>query len=248
MDILNWSIQISPVGVKRMIVSEYVLNDMGIFIKDEYRMPKKDVLTTITGFRVGYNNIPNTDYHAAPGIRNAILWHKITDITEDEQDNFTIKGNSDDVIKMVLYQEDREQILNYISQKQKQHPTVIDADKSVAAWMCWRDDEEWEDPYASLRVMIQEEIGVDRFVEDVIEDTVLKNIENVSIDRYIQRAATQEPTNQETLQPVLSPKKSTQQEPISGQSVNKRPIFCSKCGERLSLEGSFCHNCGAPIS
>lgn len=80
MEILTWSRPTSPVGAKPEIVAEYLLNERGIFVKREKRMPKKAGLTALTGFRIGYAAIPSGDYRAAPLDRNAILWHKISRI------------------------------------------------------------------------------------------------------------------------------------------------------------------------
>lgn len=232
MDQLNWCLQTSPANVKRMLVSEYILNDMGIFIKDEYRMPKSDVLTTITGFRIGYNNIPNTDYHAAPGSRKAILWYKITDISEEAQNCLLIKGNQSDVIRMVFHLEDRDQILDYIASKLQAHPTVFQEDKAAAGWLCWRDDDEWEEPYGSLESMIEEEMAADRFVEDVLEDTVLNSTGNLSVDQF---------------RSLPSQASEVEKEAATSQAVNKRPNYCWNCGNKLDPEGNFCHNCGTAI-
>lgn len=98
--------------------------------------------------------------------------------------------------------------------------------------MCWRDDDEWEDPYGSLLEMIEEEMAVDRFVDDVIEDTVLLSIGNRSMEGYLDTRPSQA---------------SVQEEQFESNSMNKRPKFCSKCGVKLSTEGDYCHNCGAPI-
>lgn len=67
MNHMSWSIQTSPQDVFPSIISEYVLNDTGIFIKCERRMPKNRPFTAMTGFRVGYASIPGADYRASPG-------------------------------------------------------------------------------------------------------------------------------------------------------------------------------------
>ena len=72
MDLLNWSIQTSKPGDITIVISEYVLNELGVFIKQEYRVLKKNKLNAVMGFRIGYEPVPNTDYRAARGNRNAI--------------------------------------------------------------------------------------------------------------------------------------------------------------------------------
>ena len=47
---MTWSRSTSPAGEKPVIVSEYLLNELGIFVKREKRMPKKAGLTALTGF------------------------------------------------------------------------------------------------------------------------------------------------------------------------------------------------------
>ena len=41
MDTMNWMLQTSAKEVLPVIVSEYLLNDLGVFTKSERRMPKK---------------------------------------------------------------------------------------------------------------------------------------------------------------------------------------------------------------
>jgi hypothetical protein len=89
--------------------------------------------------------------------------------------------------------------------------------------MCWRDDDEWEEPFIPLNDMIQKELGVKRFIDpDVLEDTILKNVAKTAqrSDSLIQ---------------------------VAMDETIERPNFCSQCGQRLGIEGGFCHNCGAQI-
>ncbi len=150
MEILNWSIQTSPQGKLPVIVSEYVLNELGVFIKRERRMPKSAPLTALTGFRVGYAAIPGTDYRAAPMDRRAILWHKVTSVAGSGAGVLTIKGNRDDEITLVYPPENANAVVRYITDMRLLHQPVTEADPAAAAWICWRDDDEWGDPFAPL--------------------------------------------------------------------------------------------------
>lgn len=173
---MHWSIETSPLGAKPKIISEYVLNELGIFIKRERRMPKNNLLTKTTGFRVGYELIKNTEYRAAPYDRNAILWYKITQIVETESCKLLISGNSKDHIEVVFFPENKNDILRFIQEMQQKYPQVTSADEKAAAWMCWRDDDEWEEPFASLETMIESELDCQRFIEpEILEETILKN-------------------------------------------------------------------------
>ena len=104
---MTWSRSTSPAGEKPVIVSEYLLNELGIFVKREKRMPKKPGLTALTGFRVGYAAVPGTDYRAAPLDRTAILWHKITAVKEAGPDRLIVSGNQEDRITLCFDPDDR---------------------------------------------------------------------------------------------------------------------------------------------
>ena len=223
MDIMNWSIQTSVPGYITIVISEYVLNELGVFIKQEYRVLKKNKINAVMGFRIGYEPVPNTDYRAARGNRNAILWHKITNIVQDGDNKLIINGNKEDVIELVFENEMRESIYNYIADMQELHPTEMGADEKAVAWMCWRDDDEWDDDFEPLLDMIEAELKVKRYIEsDILEETVLKNVaETARLKVNI------------TSVPV--------------EKVSVRPSFCSSCGESLDEDGDFCANCGARI-
>ena len=133
MNILTWSIQTSPQDVFPIIVSEYLLNDIGIFVKRERRMPKSRPLTALTGFRVGYVSIPNTDYRAAPIDRNAILWHKIKSVQEASESVLSVRGNRNDVIDIFYSTDKKDAVLEYVAEKRKQHPPVAYSDPAAAA-------------------------------------------------------------------------------------------------------------------
>ena len=174
---LTWQIQTSRQGKRPVIISEYVLNDLGIFIKREKRMPKKAPLTATTGFRIGYEAVNGTDYRAAPLDRNALVWHKITAVTENGEDAVIVKGNRNGEIMVCFMPEDKDKVLEYIADLRRQHPAFAEADEAAAAWICWSEDDEWIDPYMPLSEMIQIEQGTDRFLEqEVIEETILDYI------------------------------------------------------------------------
>lgn len=223
MELLNWSIQTSKPEDITIVISEYVLNELGVFVKQEYRVLKKNKLNAVMGFRIGYEPVPNTDYRAARGNRNAILWHKITNIVQDGENKLIVHGNTDDVIELVFENEMRDNIYNYIADMQEQHPIEIGADKKAVAWMCWRDDDEWDDDFEPLLDMIKAELKVKRYIDsDVLEDTVLKNVSNTAILKVNTRKVLEE-------------------------EVSVKPRYCSNCGEALEEDGNFCGNCGARI-
>lgn len=225
---LNWSIQSSPLGEKPKIISEYILNEMGIFIKRELRMPMNDILTATTGFRIGYEPIKGTDYRAAPYDRNAILWHKITNIVE-ENSKLIISGNRNDVIEVYVSLEDRSKVLSFISDKIKSNPPILNEDKLAASWMCWRDDDEWEVPYAPLSDMIRDELDEKRFIEDdILEDTVLKDLPSYVL-------------------PLVNTDNEIVSDSSSPVSDELAPKFCSMCGTPLQGNSNFCGHCGVAI-
>ena len=82
MEELNWQIA-SKTNESPIIVSEYLLNDLGLFVKRERRVQKSNKFYKLTGFRVGYQAIPGTDYYAAPFERQALLWKKVAFVEED---------------------------------------------------------------------------------------------------------------------------------------------------------------------
>lgn len=174
MDKLSWLIQITKPGDLPMVIAEYLLNDMGVFVKNEYRVPKKNILNTVTGFRIGYVDIPNTDYRMAAKDRNAILWCKVTSATENEPGSIVICGNKNDKITLRFELDQRDTILNYITKKRFEHPLTPEANESAAAWMCWRDDDEWEDITLPLESMVNIELEMKRYLEkEVLNDTVI---------------------------------------------------------------------------
>lgn len=171
MDMMNWIIQTGAAGSLPVVFSEYLLNDMGIFMRREQRMPKKAPLTAITGFRVGYKAVAGTDYRMAHLDRNAILWHKITSVSVDDNGLITVCGNTSDVITIRCKPENRDAVLQLVSIKRQEHPPVADADYKAAAWICWRDDDDWGDA-ETLLDMVNGELETERFIEpEVLEET-----------------------------------------------------------------------------
>lgn len=254
MDTMNWLKQTSAEGTLPIIVSEYLLNDLGIFTKSERRMPKKAPFTALTGFRVGYTAVPNTDYRMAPMSRNAILWHKVTSVSADRASLITVHGNSKDVIAINCTADNHNAVMQFINIKRQLHPVVIDEDYAAASWICWRDDDEWNDASASLSDMVQEELDTERFLEpEVLEETVITG--------YVQDIASvaspvMAPVNTQVgvpqPAPVIIPAVPTGASHVvpsvaAPSSPAARPKFCSKCGELLPLDGSFCENCGTSI-
>lgn len=215
---ITWSRSTSPVGAKPEIVSEYLLNELGIFVKREKRMPKKAGLTALTGFRIGYAAIPGTDYRAAPLDRTAILWHKITRIQEDGADCLIVAGNRQDTITLCFDPVDRAAVLDYIKTMRQQHPTIGAADYVAAAWLCWRDDDDWgEDPGMSLAEMVALEAETERFIEpEILEETRLPGVRDNAI-------------------------------PEMSASAPERPAFCTQCGTALGPNHNFCPECGRCI-
>ncbi len=164
MESLTWKAQVSKPGQKTAIVAEYVLNDLGVFVKREKRVPKSAPLNRLTGFRVGYKAIPDTDYRAAPLDRNAILWKKVTAVVENG-DGIRICGNRADQLELVVEGGQRGEVLRYIEVMRDAHPPVAAADFDAASWICWRDDDDWGDPFAPLSAMIAEELTTERFLD-----------------------------------------------------------------------------------
>ena len=169
-----WKVQTSSPGQTPIIISEYVLNERGVFMKRERRVPKNAPLHKLTGFRVGYKAIQGTDYRAAPLDRNAILWKKVTSVVEYADGRLHVQGNQKDEIELCFEYDIRDEILHFIRTMQEMCPPVAAADYDAAAWICWRDHDDWGDPFAPLSDMIAEELNTERFLEpEVLEETVL---------------------------------------------------------------------------
>lgn len=215
---MTWFRSTSPAGAKPEIVSEYLLNELGIFVKREKRMPKKAGLTALTGFRIGYAAIPGTDYRAAPLDRNAILWHKITLVKETGDDCLVVSGNQKDRIDLCFDPANRDVIMAYLSTMRSQHPQVGATDYDAAAWLCWRDDDDWgDDPGMSLTEMIALEKDTERFIEpEVLAETRLIGVRET---------------------PVAPP----------SAPATDDPKCCQHCGAALVAGGNFCPHCGSPI-
>jgi hypothetical protein len=102
------------------------------------------------------------------------LWHKVTDVIEKAEGYLCIRGNRKDEIEIFFDIECRDEVLRFIRAMRSLHPPVAAADYSAASWICWRDDDEWDDPFAPLTEMIEEELNTERFLEpEVVEETVL---------------------------------------------------------------------------
>ena len=243
MNTMNWTLQTSDQGILPVIVSEYLLNDLGVFTKSERRMPKKAPLTALTGFRVGYAAVPNTDYRMAPLARNAILWHKITSVTVSETGLISVHGNSKDEITILCTPENRDSVLQFIAAKRQQHPVVLEGDFAAASWICWRDDDEWGDAFATLTDMVHEELETERFIEpEVLEETEITG----AVDMSSSVAAVELPFDAPGDAPIEVDTLVMAPDPaLSSQSA--RPKFCSNCGAMLPPDGHFCENCGNKI-
>lgn len=244
MDTMNWMLQTSAKEVLPVIVSEYLLNDLGVFTKSERRMPKKAPLTALTGFRVGYVAVPNTDYRMAPQARNAILWHKITSVSVDDSGLITVCGNTKDIISILCTPENHASVLQYIAAKRQQHPVVLEADFAAASWICWRDDDDWGDASATLVDMVRDELETERFIEpEVLEETVIsgavdmsspiESVESPFVSPVVAANVEKTPDTASNLAPSPQP---------------ARPKFCSNCGALLPPDGRFCENCGNKIA
>lgn len=210
-----WSRSTSPAGEKPVIVSEYLLNELGIFVKREKRMPKKPGLNALTGFRVGYAAVPGTDYRAAPLDRTAILWYKITRIKEVGSNGLIVSGNQKDTIALGFDPADRAAVMDYIQTMRQQHPVIGAPDYDAAAWLCWRDDDDWgDDPNLSLVEMVALEGETERFIEpEILEETRLAGVRDEAL-------------------------------PDRSATAPDRPAFCSQCGTALAPDDNFCPECG----
>ncbi len=175
MNTMTWSITTSPAGASPTIVSEYLLNEEGIFVKREKRVPRKAKFMALTGFRVGYQPVPGTDYRAAPLDRNAILWHKVTRVKEEGPDCLIVSGNRQDKITLCFEAQNRQAVSHYLATMRQLHPPVGAPDYDAAAWLCWRDDDDWGDqPGLSLAAMVALEKDTERFIEpEILDETRL---------------------------------------------------------------------------
>ncbi|MEA4807623.1 zinc ribbon domain-containing protein [Acetobacterium wieringae] len=213
---LSWSRSTSPAGAKPEIVSEFLLNELGIFVKREKRMPKKAGLTALTGFRVGYTAVPGSDYRVAPMDRSAILWYKITRIVEAGPEGLIVSGNQKDTITLCFDPADRGAIQAYIDAMRQQHPAIGAPDYDAAAWLCWRDDDDWgDDPNLSLVEMVALEGETERFIEpEIFEETRLPGVRD--------HAVPEAPVPQRS---AFCPQ--------CGTALGPDHHFCPECGRRI---------------
>lgn len=214
---MTWILQTNAPGITPAIFSEYVLNDLGVFIKQERRVPKNAPLHAVTGFRAGYTAVPGTDYRAAPAARDVILWHKVTAAEPCGPDGLVIRGNRNSEIYLRFPPENRADVLHFIENRRNLYPPVIAADPAAASWLCWRDDDDWGDPYAPLAEMIESESGTERYIEpEILEETVLPELPRTDL-------------------------------PAAATAGTGKPKFCSECGAALYPDSLFCEKCGCPI-
>jgi hypothetical protein len=256
MNAMHWQIQTSPPGELPIIVSEYLLNDLGVFVKRERRMPKKAPLTAVTGFRIGYTAVPNTDYRVAPLDRNAILWYKITAVADEGTGTITVRGNTKDVITLVCLPQQLDATRQYIAMMRQQRPVMSGADPLAAAFLCWRDDDEWEDPFLPLPEMVRLELQSKRYLEDeVLAETVIQMPPATGPvapppppPGYAAPPPPPPPSPAYSAPPPLVYQSPPPPQSNPGPTPSTRPLFCGKCGVRLPPDGSFCENCGNRIS
>lgn len=173
-NIISWQIITSREGETPTIRAEFLLNDLGVFVKRMRRVTKKGFLNALTGFRVGYVPVPGTDYREGPLDRNAILWRKLTSAVQISQNEFQLIGNSNNNITLVVPPELIYAVQQYIETRRSANPLVAEPDMEAAVWLCWRDDDEWGDPQMPLAVMVEAEKNTERFIDpDVLEETRL---------------------------------------------------------------------------
>ena len=174
-NIINWQMITSREGEMPIIYAEFLLNDLGVFVKRMRRVAKKGFLNSLTGFRVGYTPVPGTDYREGPLDRNAILWRKLTSAVQISQSEFQLTGNSNDQIILAVPPELIYSVQQYIDSRRNINPPVVEPDIEAANWLCWRDDDEWENPQMPLTAMVEAEKNIERYIDpDVLEETRLK--------------------------------------------------------------------------
>ncbi len=168
MQAISWQIMFSGPDQLPWIQAEYLLDQQGIFMKREKRLPLQRPLAALTGFRVGYQARPGTDYRAAPMDRMALIWPKITAVRPQGKGLWLISGNLADELVLRLPLERQAEIMSFIEGMLRRNPPQLDEDETAAAWLCWRDDDDWGDPFLTLTEMVAHEAGAKRLLEPEI--------------------------------------------------------------------------------
>lgn len=97
-------------------------------------------------------------------------------MTQSTTVSLLLCGNSNDEIELYFDESMREVIFHFIRDMREANPPVAAADFDAAEWICWRDDDDWGDPFAPLTDMIEEELETERFLDaETLEETVLPN-------------------------------------------------------------------------
>lgn len=94
------------------------------------------------------------------------------------------------------------------------HPPVADADPAAAAWLCWRDDDDWGAPFIPLLEMIEIESNNKRFIEpEILAETVI-TLDGNNTANTVSTMRTSFCTN-------------------CGAALYNDANFCDKCGTRI---------------
>ncbi len=176
-DKLIWS-SVSPVRRDSTYITlEYVLNDLGVFCKGEQRTDDIGYAMSRIGSPLGLTAVEGCDYAAKSLGRIVILWHKVTDVQEDNEKGAVIVcGNAKDRIIIQCDPSNKADLLSRIDSMRQFCPSSADADEKAAAWMAWANDKNIPNPFAPLDELIEAEraqIENRSFSQTQLENTML---------------------------------------------------------------------------
>lgn len=170
---LGWTMELAEESKKGGFYVDYLLNDLGIFLRKEERVLKPSLLQRTTGFRAGFKKPDGKDYYLRYHSRDALLWRKIYSVS-DQGNHILVRGNSNKEILLFLEPGMKTQVLDLIYKKRREHPPLLEEDLEAADWISWSQDEDWGDEIKSLAEMVEEERSVERFIEaEVLVETIL---------------------------------------------------------------------------
>ena len=97
-----------------------------------------------------------------------------------------VKGNKAQTITVMVEPSDRQRVSNFIADQRSLNPLVPGPDFDAASWICWQEDDDWGDPFAPLKEMVDLELQTERFLEQetvdktLIDETLVKAWEEVT--------------------------------------------------------------------
>lgn len=228
-DKLIWSSN-SPLRKDSTYISlEYVVNDLGIFCKGEIRTDDVGFATSRIGAPLGLTAVENTSYAARSLGRVVILWNRITDLREDQENGtITVFGNAHDKIVMKYEPSMKDNLVSRIDSMRRFCASSPISDDAAAAWQAWAGDSSIPTPFAPLDALIETE-------RLQIEN---RSFSAAQLDSVVipAEAAPAEPYTEPVSEPVAQPEVTT--------PAVEAFALCPNCGAKPVPNARFCTKCG----